>query len=439
MTRLAVAVNVFFLATVFSVTFTKLESERLGGLSLVDVLTVLFVGLFFADRVRTREPVPRVVWHLGAFGVVLVAIYLAGAVSLEGHSALTQFGKGLARFGLHFALFLCGVALLLDRGRRLYWRALGTLCAGIAVSALYGVGQLLAKRAGVNLDDVLFHRPIGLNKQSLTYKLDAGPLLYRVSGLTLDTNHLGIMLLVPILVLVPLLPLAPPRWRRGLPFLIAGLLLVLLATYSRSALLGLAVGLLVLAVGLRRGLVSRGAVLAGGLTVALAAIAALRNPVFYRRVVESRLELANTGSRLHLHQYDLIGRALDSNPLFGVGLNNFAVHYSPITGKRDYGPLSIYVQSLVETGLVGTAALACFLGYVALRLRHAPRTLAWGLAAALVGTLAANAFYLTITFYYFYVLLMLIAAAPVVAEPEPSGGPLEVVERRPQELAQAFR
>jgi hypothetical protein len=439
MTRLAVAVNVFFLATVFSATYTKLESERLGGLSLVDVLTVLFVGLFLTDRVRRREQVPNVVWHLAAFGVVLVAIYLAGAVSLEGRSALTQFGKGLARFGLHFALLLCGVALLLDRGRRLYWQALGAFCAGIAVSALYGVGELLAKRAGVNLDEVLLHRPIGLNQQSLTYKLDAGPLLYRVSGLTLDTNHLGIMLLVPILVLVPLLPLAPPKWRRGLPFLVACLLLVMLATYSRSALLGLAAGLLVLAVGLRRELVSRGAVLAAGLTVALAAIAVLRDPVFYRRVVESRLELANTGSRLHFHQYDFIGRALDSNPLFGVGLNNFALHYWPITGKRDYGPLSIYVQSLVETGLVGTAALACFLGYVALRLSRAPRALAWGLAAALVGTLAANAFYLTITFYYFYALLMLIAAAPVVAEPEPSGRPLEVVERRPQELAQAFR
>lgn len=439
MTRLAVAVNVFFLAAVFSVTFTKLESERLGGLSLVDVLTVLFVGLFLADRVRTREPVPRVVWNLAAFGVVLVAIYLAGAVSLEGHSALTQFGKGLARFGLHFTLFVCGVALLVDRGRRFYWRALGTLCAGIAVSALYGVGQLLAQRAGVNLDNVLFHRPIGLNKESLTYKLDDGPRLYRVSGLTLDTNHLGIMLLVPILVLVALLALAPSRWRRGLPFLIAALLLVELATYSRSAVLGLAAGTLVLAVGLRRELVSHGAVLAAGLTATVAALAVLRDPVFYWSVLESRLELANTGSRLHFHQYDFIGRALDSNPLFGVGLNNFAVHYWPITGKRDYGPLSIYVQSLAETGLVGTAAFACFLGYVALRLRHAPRPLAWGLAAALVGTLAANAFYLTITFYYFYALLMLIAAAAVVAEPEPSGRPLEVVERRPQALAKAFR
>ena len=42
------------------------------------------------------------------------------------------------------------------------------------------------------------------------------------------------------------------------------------------------------------------------------------------------------------------------------------------------------------------------------------RPLGWGLTAALVGTLAANAFYLTMQMYYFFVLAMLIFAAPVV-------------------------
>ena len=41
--------------------------------------------------------------------------------------------------------------------------------------------------------------------------------------------------------------------------------------------------------------------------------------------------------------------------------------------------------------------------------------LAWGLTAALAGTLAANVFYLTMTFYYFYVFATLVAALPVVA------------------------
>jgi hypothetical protein len=40
--------------------------------------------------------------------------------------------------------------------------------------------------------------------------------------------------------------------------------------------------------------------------------------------------------------------------------------------------------------------------------------LAWGLTAALAGTLAGNVFYLTMQMYYFFVFLLLAVAAPVV-------------------------
>jgi hypothetical protein len=85
----------------------------------------------------------------------------------------------------------------------------------------------------------------------------------------------------------------------------------------------------------------------------------------------------------------------------------------------------------VETGVVGTALFAVFLWYLFRRLSVARaigralaaardpaaarvRPLAWGLTAALVGTMAANAFYLTMTFFYFYALVLLLLAAPVV-------------------------
>jgi hypothetical protein len=42
------------------------------------------------------------------------------------------------------------------------------------------------------------------------------------------------------------------------------------------------------------------------------------------------------------------------------------------------------------------------------------RPLGWGLTAALVGTLVANAFYLTMSFYYFFVLALLAIAPPAV-------------------------
>jgi hypothetical protein len=45
------------------------------------------------------------------------------------------------------------------------------------------------------------------------------------------------------------------------------------------------------------------------------------------------------------------------------------------------------------------------------------RPLAWGLTAALAGTLAANAFYLTMQFYYFYAFLAFALAAPLVFRP----------------------
>ena len=45
------------------------------------------------------------------------------------------------------------------------------------------------------------------------------------------------------------------------------------------------------------------------------------------------------------------------------------------------------------------------------------RPLAWGMTAALVGTMAANVFYLTMRFYYFYAFLAFALAAPLVFRP----------------------
>ncbi len=122
---------------------------------------------------------------------------------------------------------------------------------------------------------------------------------------------------------------------------------------------------------------------------------------------------------------------LASNPLFGLGLNNFALYYELVTGKTNWGPHSFYVALLVETGLVGTIVFALFVLYMFRRLGRLRevgrrlatlgdplaarvRPLAWGLTAALVGTMAANLFYLTMQFYYFFALALFVLAAPIV-------------------------
>jgi O-antigen ligase len=126
--------------------------------------------------------------------------------------------------------------------------------------------------------------------------------------------------------------------------------------------------------------------------------------------------------------YSFIGQVIHSHPLLGLGLNNFSVYYEFVTGKTNWGPHSFWVALIVETGLVGLLLFCVFLRYVYLRLRAARllgrhltgvaarrlRPLGWGMTAALTGTIAANFFYLTMSFYYFYAFVALALALPVV-------------------------
>ena len=85
-------------------------------------------------------------------------------------------------------------------------------------------------------------------------------------------------------------------------------------------------------------------------------------------------------------------------------------------------------STCITLSLVGLLLFVVFLRYVYVRLRAARvlgrllgpnegryvRALGWGMTAALTGTIAANFFYLTMTFYYFYAFLGLALALPVV-------------------------
>jgi O-antigen ligase len=232
---------------------------------------------------------------------------------------------------------------------------------------------------------------------------------------------------VPLLVLTPIYLRLEPRHRLRVPLacVLAFLLVVELATLSRSGLLGLAAGLLVLAVPYRRHLV-RPALLVplGAVVLGIGLVLAARWD-FFLQVLRSRVDTSARGTSTHFDVYGFIPDVLSSNPFFGLGLNNFSVYYEFVTGRTNFGPHSFYVATLVETGLVGTVLFVAFLVYLFRRLgrlRAIGRTLqsprirplAWGMTAALVGTIAANAFYLTMSFYYFFAFAMLALAAPIV-------------------------
>ncbi|HZU20780.1 MAG TPA: O-antigen ligase family protein [Gaiellaceae bacterium] len=420
-----------FLASVFCVTFEKVHWNVAGTVSLADVLAILFLVAFATGTRRWRVPVTTAAL-LGFFACFLL-VYLVGYFDLSDSDALAQWAKGLTKWLIHFAFLAAAVVWLSRRGQRYFWRTLGWFSAGLVVNALYGVLQLLDARRGGNLDATLLSPITGGASQINIYGAINGANVYRPNAMTGDPNHLGIMLIVPLLVLTPLyLRLEKGhRMRKWLMLTIGFLLVVEATTLSRSGLLGLGVGALILAVPYRRYLRTPQLLVPIGVAIAILVGIVLSNRSFFTTVLKSRVQTSGASESAHFSVYGFVPQVLHVDPLFGLGLNTFSVYYEFVTGKTNWGPHSYYVALIVETGLVGTALFALFIFWVFRRLHAARalgrrlaaardplaarvRPLAWGCTAALAGTLAANAFYLTMQFYYFYAFVALALSIPVV-------------------------
>jgi hypothetical protein len=421
----------FFLAAVFCVTFEKVHWSIAGNVEISDVLTILFLAAFLVTTKRPR--VPRTTAIVLAFFALFLAVYLLGFFDLSDAQALAQWAKGLTKWIIHFAFLAASVVWLVRRGRRYYWRTLAWFSAGFVANAVYGVLQLLDARRGGNLDATLLSPITGGASQINVYGAVNGASVFRPNALTGDPNHLGIMLIVPLLILTPLYLRLEKGHRLRIPLMltIGFLLIVEASTLSRSGLLGLGVGALILAVPYRRYLRSPKLFAPIGVAVVVLGGIVLSRRHFFSVILKSRVQTSGSSENAHFQVYSFIPHVLHTDPLFGLGLNTFSVYYQFVTGKTNWGPHSYYVALIVETGLVGTALFAIFLFWVFFRLHKARelgrrlaaagdplaarvRPLAWGCTAALAGTLASNAFYLTMQFYYFYAFVALSLAIPVV-------------------------
>jgi hypothetical protein len=420
-----------FLASVFCVTFEKIHWTFAGTVGIADFFAIAFLVSFVAGTRRFRVPQTTVVL-IGFFTAFLI-VYLVGYFDLSDADALGQWGKGLTKWLIHFLFLAAAVVWLSRRGQRYFWKTLGWFTAGFVVNAGYGILQLLDARRGGNLDASVLSPITGGASQINIYGAINGANVYRPNALTGDPNHLGIMLIVPLLVLTPLyLRLEKGhRARRWLMVVIGFLLVVEATTLSRSGLLGLAVGALVLMIPYRHYLKSARLLVPIGAALALLLAIVLSRRSFFTTVLKSRVQTGGSSESAHFQVYSFVPQVLHIDPLFGLGLNTFSVYYQFVTGKTNWGPHSFYVALIVETGLVGTALFVMFILWVFRRLHAARalgralaaardplaarvRPLAWGFTAALAGTLAANAFYLTMQFYYFYAFTALALAIPVV-------------------------
>jgi hypothetical protein len=435
------------LATLVVTTWHKLHwAPGAGDVTLEDIVATGFVGLFVVDRcIRRDARMHRVALGLLLTMAVLEIVYLGGYFALQNGEELSQYAKGMTKFALHFAFLVCGTQHVIDRGERMLRKTIGAFVVGLVINGAYGVIELAAQvGAGVNLDKRIIG-PLtfgqgslgGINVYGQTTSVAQGSYVthgvYRVNALALDPNHLGIMLCVPILLLLPFALRTGLHNRRGviLTVLLAGFVAVDVLTLSRSGFLGLACGLVVIAWPLRRQLLRPRMVLPALGGLAAVAVALASSP-YVRQVVRSRVTLSDNSAKVHFQFFDLVSPVLDAHPVFGLGLNTFSVYYEFLTGKTNWGPHSFYIALLDETGLVGAVVFAAFLAWVGLRLAVILRasralerlgdgeaadwrSLAVGLTAGLAATLIANVFYLTMQFYYFYGLVLIVTAASALS------------------------
>jgi hypothetical protein len=419
--------DLLFLCTLGVLTWEKIRWETPAvSLTITNIFALGFVVVFLVDRIRRRDAaVPAACLTLAGFMAVFAAVYLAGYFDLQNREALSFWAKGLGSWTVHFAFLICGVAHLSRRGRELFVEGWKWFTGGLLLNCVYGLVQLVVQvGAGINLDKVVVG-PLtagqgGVGGINVYGQVSGSQSIYRVNALTGDPNHLGVMLCVPLLLFLPVY-LRAPRERKRMGWILLFMFGVQVLTLSRSGALGDFVGLIVLLPVLRHRLprVRSVVLVLSPLIVAFAVLYASSH--FIRKVIETRISTGGSGTQTHLQFYQLVPPALNPNPLFGMGFNTFAVFYEFITGRSDFGPHSIWIATLVETGIVGLAVYLAYFFYLvacALAIRKATdpdiRAAGWGTTAALIGTAAANFFYLTMSFDYFFALAVLTVGGMVL-------------------------
>ena len=425
--------STLFFSSLFVSTFEKAHWNVAGQIGVNDITTILFLLAFVASAREREEKFPRTSAVVLGFFAAFALVYLAGFWDLSTQQGVTQFWKGMVKFVIHWSFMVAAIAYLVRRGEAFYWRALAWFALGFVANSVYGILQLGAAVAGHNLDSMVLSPLTGGASNIDIFGHIAGSSIFRVNALTVDPNHLGVMLDVPLLALTPVYLRMPRahRLKRRLAVTLAFLLLVEIATLSRSGWLGLGVGALVLVIPYRRLMLTKQLLYPlGALVVVLLGVFVVRQH-FITTLLGQRFSTGGASTQSHFDIYSYIGPVLHVHPLLGLGANNFAVYYEFLTGRSNFGAHSYWVSVIVESGLIGFVLWIVFLRYVFVRLVAARRLgryldrigdaegarvrpLAWGLTAALAGTMAANFFYLTMQFYYFYAFLALALALPVV-------------------------
>jgi O-antigen ligase len=308
---------------------------------------------------------------------VLIAIAALGTVRRDRVPGLAGRGLLLAPFALMVSWFAVSLAWAEEPGiggERLFeWVLTGAMIVAVAVTVRTPRDVRLIL-AGLVLGPVM-SVIIGIASDGLTLAPaeveTATSVEGRLVGGVGDPNFLALGI-VPAIVLAVILAGARPAARSAVAAAIGVLVVGLLATQSRGGLVAAAVtcvAAVIFMAGQRR------KVLLGAATVVGIGIVYLTaNPAPIERVTEQD-EKGGTG-RTEL--WDVGASVSADHPIAGVGLNNFTVHsprytdqagglrYVDLIAERPHAVHNTYLQTMVETGVVG---LLFFLTAVAAGLR----------------------------------------------------------------------
>ena len=221
-----------FFASLFVATFEKVHWNVAGNVGLNDITTVLFLIAYVATE---RRPLPRTSAIVLGFFAAFALVYLAGFWNIDTQQGLTQFWKGMAKFVIHSPSW---------SRRSPISRSAASGSTGARSAGSRRLRRELRLRdpparrplGGHSLDHLILNPLTGGAASINIYGTINGQSIYRVNALTGDPNHLGVMLIVPLLMLTPVY-LRMPRGHRlkgWLAVLLAFLLLIEIATLSRS-------------------------------------------------------------------------------------------------------------------------------------------------------------------------------------------------------------
>ncbi len=388
LTRLEIALSVVVAASLFEDYLAVVDPRA------TKVLAALAVGSWLVRRSRGRLHRGPRTKALAAAGVLAVALLASTAVN-----GAPDGGAVLVRW----AGFLALLVVLVDTMRA------GRL-APVTLARVYVGASAAAALAGI------LSYTLGLDR--FTDGLDR-----RVAGPIGDPNDLAFFLLAAL----PLaLVVRRPGWRPGVWDLATVLIAIaLLGTFSRGALIGLVVMLVVAALARQISLQQLTGVLGSLLVLTALVVALFPDLVTESLTAKDAVADQNIAERLQL--WEAAGEMTLDAPLLGHGPGSFGVEHErwleqlPVSATSDLDVAhQTYLEVAAEVGVVG---LAAFVALLVAGLRGAWRAwrrdgspLASAVFSALVGTMTA-AFFLSEQFFLPLWLLVALGAVLLVDEP----------------------